>query len=1250
MLTGHSKKINKTNIEDILSLTPTQEGMLFHYLSHKDKGYYFQQLSLQLSGTICVQSLRKAWNYVIESNEMLRTVYRWEKLEHPVQIILKSLDVPIQEHDFSAYSAEEGHKLAQEAREKDRQTELDIEVQPLRISISWLKENSCEIVITWHHILYDGWSNGILVKEFLNAYQAFYAGGEPQSVRKTRFKEFIKWQKTQDKLMQKRFWEDSLQGLEGITALPYDNENKSESSVVHSIISTFTDLETQAIFEFVKANEITLASLLFSVWGILLQKYNHMNDVLFGTTVSGRVPQLEGMEEMVGLFINTIPLRVTSQHDELAIHLIKNVDEALKEREDYENTSLVDIRNYSGIQGNGNMFSSIVVLENYPLDSRIQNNSLLRIDSYSMYETTNYDLTLGIKTFDDLELDLAYDSSRFSGAAVERMANHFKEIAMQTIHKPEIKVSDIEIVTLEEKNRILFEFNRPVQESIDREAVVQQVFEMQAEQTPNRIAVTYEGKGYTYKEINEKANLLARALRQHGIKPDCPAALIIERSAAFFIAMLGVLKAGGTYIPIDHEYARGRIAHILNDSAAGLLITQRGLANDLGFAGTVIYIDDESLYTGDRTNLDIINEPHNMAYIIYTSGSTGNPKGVMVEHRNLLAYVSAFQSEFFLTPDDVILQQASCSFDHFVEEAYPALLHGGSIVIVKKLDVMDIDKLMKLVDEYGISMITCQPLLLNELNKRVGIPKVHTFLSGGDVLKPEHISNLITRAKVYNTYGPTEATVCATYYRCSFEDVRSMPIGSPILNYRVYILNAEHKLMPVGITGEICIAGDGVARGYLNQLELTKEKFVQDPFQSGGRMYKSGDVGKWLSDGSIQFMGRNDEQIKIRGFRIEPGEIEHHLLLHEAVDEAIVMPVDDANGVKCLAAYVKPKYEVKARELKDYLAQSVPHYMIPTYFYKIDRIPWTANDKLDKKALGGCVDALDFGAEDEEAASETEEKIRSTWKEILKREKIGLHDHFFDIGGNSILLMHMHAKLEKEYAWGTNIVDLFSHSTIAKLAQWIENKQQTWDESNFVSYQKLPLDYFGNHMQASGSGVIQLHLHHKLLESIRQIAIESNVQLFDVLLSMYAYLFTEVSENKAATLQCLKENGEEAVPLSIDLTALKNFQELFGAVSSKRKHPENNRPYPIHYKDSLNLKKGNNSILPLVCKDIELSIDARFLEIFDIVLCMEENSQDNELLLTCKFNDKRINKEKMHTFLAAYIDLLQQLAKSHAFS
>ncbi|EPY11369.1 amino acid adenylation domain-containing protein [Paenibacillus sp. cl6col] len=1246
MLGDNAKKIDKSNVEDIVALSPIQKGLLYHYLKHGELDYYFEHLDLTLTGQLCLSSIRRAWNFVAETNELLRTVFRWENLDHPLQIILKQHTIPVTIHDFSVLTEEEREKLVQNVREQERNVRLNLEVEPIRVTVCKLTNNTSEMIVRWHHILFDGWSNAIILKELLDAYNSYYLGNHPKQTNKTKYKEFIKWHQRQNRSKQETFWSNFLCHFEESSSLPYDWSGEP-SGVVDRFISELSLSDTSLAVEFARQQQLTISSLLYSVWALMLIKYNSQCDIVFGTTVSGRVPSIEAIEEMVGLFINTVPLRIKSDFGMQAHDFIRYVDETLRIREEFEQTPLVEIEKYCNHEGIAPLFNSIVVIENYPVDSKLRQAGFLNIESYQMYETTNYPLTLGINLKEKLELEFIYDTSLFTREFVERMYGHFQNILLQVINKPEIRLSEIEIVTATEKNQILYAFNKDLHLP-DNGEVVHQAFEKQADRTPDATAIIYKGIKYSYREINEKANALARMLRQKGVHEESFVPILMERSQTLIISMLGVLKAGGSYIPIDSEYTSDRISRILADCEANILVTKQKFMKDMHFSGHTVFVEDD-FGEADATNPSNLNCSSHLVYMIYTSGSTGIPKGVMIEHRNLLAYVRAFQQEFSLSTEDVILQQASCSFDVFVEEVYPALLNGGTVLIADKEDILDLKKLENLLHTHQVSIVSCSPLLLNELNRRANFVFIHTFISGGDVLKPNYISNLIGHSKVYNTYGPTETTVCATYYRCNRTDDNSIPIGGPVLGYNVYILNQENQILPIGIPGEICIAGAGVGRGYRNNPNLSAEKFISDPFNSRLRMYRTGDFGKWLPDGSIHFMGRKDEQVKIRGFRIELGEIAHHLSSYESIEDAVVLIVNDHTGNKSISAYLKSKVQLTVSEIKDYLAGKLPYYMIPSHFYKIDAVPLTSNAKIDKSALIKCGRSLHAGEESSDTPDEIESLIRRVWVDILQLENVGLHDHFFDIGGNSILLMQLHAKLEKEYSWGVSIPDLFIYSTISKLAKYVATKKQELSEEVFLNYEKLPSNFFQHNTNANGEGTIKFYLKNQRFKTLKQVATVNNIELLDVLLSMYVFLFSQINKQKTVTLQFTRANGY-AVPLLIDLSQFQEFPRLFQYISEKRNDDFYNQTYHLDQAYTIRRNKGFDEILPLVSIGDELAINSKLLEIFDLVLILEEHYEDEQFLFVCKFNNRRLGTQQISSLINGYLDVVGQLADNHVFS
>lgn len=1256
-----NQKLDRNQIEEMMALTPTQAGMLYHYVAEEKPAAYMQQLILELAGQVDMQQMAAAWQHVANMNEMLRTVYRWDKLDHPVQIVLKQKELPVEQRDLAAYSLEEQAEQITSLRKQHQREGLDIAVNPVRIVVCRLSDHAACMLISWHHLVFDGWSNGILLQEWLSAYAFFYAGEQPVLRVKTPFKTYLRWQQSQDQAPLESYWRRYLLDCEPSPVFPYeaDAELVESSGSTADIAKERQDAPgfevklkldgaiAEEIASFTRSQEITPAALYYAAWGLLLHHYTQSDDVVFGTTVSGRPAVVAGIEEMVGMFIATIPLRLQTVGLTSADDCLRSIHRALKERDGMEYAPLVDISRYAGRAGEA-LFDTIVVLENYPLDMRMQHEGPLRIRSYEMEEATHYALTLGIHLSEGVELVFAYDRERLTEQAVRRIAGHYQHLLLQLVREPHKGLHELELITEEEKMGLL----HPDHEATSSSSfgLVQVQFEKQAQLTPDRCAIRTSNSQSTYAELNARANQLARVLREAGVKPDQPVALLLPRSVDWFAAMLGVLKAGGAYIPIDDEYPEERIRHILQDSRAEVLMTVKE-AQPIAFDGKVLRVDDDTMLAGISTeDLEPVNKPEDLAYVIYTSGSTGKPKGVMVEHRQLLAYVDAFQAQFQLTSADVVLQQASCSFDHFVEEAYPALLQGAGVMIAERMEVLELDRLQEMIEQYGVTIVTCQPLLLNELNKRSGLEQVRLFISGGDMLKKSHISQLLQRSHVYNSYGPTEATVCASYHCCSEEDPSRVPIGRPIRHYRIYVLDAHNRLMPIGAPGEICIAGAGVARGYYGNDTLTEASFVPDPFHPAERMYRTGDRGKWLSDGRLVFLGRNDDQVKVRGYRVEPGEIEHALAAHPEVEQAVVVPIHDASGEAALAAYVKPANSQANANLRGFLAERLPSYMIPARLYRVEQIPMTAHAKVDKRTLQ-TMQAEPWGEAMVEgrSASETEEQIRAVWQEVLGAAQVGLNERFFDAGGNSLLLMQLHAKLEKAYAWNVRMADLFTYGTIAEFAQFIDSRKRSFTGSQLRGSLRLPIEFFIHEPWASGEGSLRDTLPAERVHGLRQFAEEHEVDMARVLLGAFAYVLSEVSEEETIVLQSMSEDGESVIPLVLDLSRLSSLRELFAIVTAQYEH---GAAASYRFRDACSsaelMTKPEGELQGLVYPAAAMKMKAKDLQVYEFALGYEEEAQ--QLSISCKFNNRRLNQEKIHALFAVYVDVLHQFSEIRVYS
>ena len=1035
---GNLIKLDKENMEDILNLTLMQQGLLFHNIKNDDNNLYFEQLSLGISQGLDLSIFKEAWNLVVEANEMLRTVFRWESVDKPIQIVLRNHKPDIRYIDYSNKDRNVALSLVEDLKIKDREEKFDLVNVPFRITLCKVEEQKYEMIISNHHIIYDGWSNGVVIKEFLNNYNTLIEGKVCEKLKKNKIKNFIKWTQKQDGIKCEEYWRKYLKSFSEKTEINIKKKKKNEVQFCEDYIFR---IKKDIVDNFTRQNKITLAALIYTAWGILLQKYNDNEDVVFGTTVSGRTAKIDDIENMVGLFINTIPLRVKAKGNDKIINLLYKVKRELELREEYELTPLVNIKKYSEIDNKDELFDSIVVIENYPLDNIVmKKEGKLSFDSYSMSEINSFDLTLGVTLFEDIEICFTYNKDVFTDEDIKILARHLNCIMMDIIDNPNNDIQDIDILSKLEKEKILYEFN-DLEVEYEKDKTISCLFEEQVERTPNNIALICGDKQLTYKELNERANQLATLLIKVGIKIEDVVAIMADRSIEMIVSIIATLKAGGAYLPIDPKYPDARKKYLLENGNVEILLTQKHLFDEGTYGEedypvkNIIFPDDENNFTKECENFHVGIKPENLAYVIYTSGTTGKPKGVMVEHKNLVAYMQSYFKIYNINSNDATIQLVPFSFDLFGEELFLALLKGGKFVIPKEDEFNDINNLYELIVKNNITIISCSPLLLNEFNNLPPIKSVRTFINGGDVLKQEYIGNLLSYARVFNGYGPAEATIGASHFQViPGSDEKSISIGKPMKNYKIYILDKNKRLLPIGVPGEMYIGGEGVARGYLNNKELTNDKFMEDPFFSGGKMYKTGDLVKWRSDGNIEFIGRVDEQVKIRGFRIELGEIENHLQNHKDVKEAVVIAKETKQGNKYLCGYIISDREVDKNELKEFLAKELPDYMIPSYFIRLSKIPTTDNGKIDKRALP----EPEIIAESKYAppTNEIENTMVQVWSEVLKIDKnsIGIDDNFFELGGDSILSMQVVSKAMRK---GIKITvnQMFQYQTISQLAK-----------------------------------------------------------------------------------------------------------------------------------------------------------------------------------------------------------------------
>ncbi|KAF0818519.1 Polyketide synthase module protein [Bacillus sp. ZZV12-4809] len=1036
-------KLDKQNVEDIVSLTPIQKGILFHYLKEPQSDEYFEQISLRIEGSIDVEMFKKAWNIVVQTNEQLRTVFRWDKVKEPIQVVLKKHEPKISYYDFRKTEPLNNRSNVQAVKKEDMKKKFDLRYVPFRITLCKLEEDVYELIISNHHILYDGWSNGIILKEFLQAYESLANLTEINIPNKKKYKDFVKFITSQDKNEQKVFWEEYLNGFDSPSML---EQKRARTDVNRSDRHISINLSKKKLDEFSKTNQVTLASLIYTIWGLVLQKNNRTNDVVFGTTLSGRAGTFSGIENMVGLFINTLPLRVTKKSGDTSADLVKSVNKTILDWERYGHTPLPDIKRYSQINDSTELFDSIVVFENYPLDQKVLNKeSAISFHSYSAFEMTNYELTISVISLEDIEVTFSYNEQLFKDDFIENLSNSFKIITDQILqNKP---LDEIETVSKEEKNVILKNFNN-TSKPANLALTVTEMFKQQVNRTPDQAAVVYKDQSLTYSELDHLTNKLSHTLLSNGVSKGDIIGIMTNPSINMIAGILAIIKSGAAYMPIDPQNPEDRTKHMLLDTNCRFLLTDTDSVkgNDYifeDFHNTLLCLDDENNYSSYSESPTIDLTGSDLFTVFYTSGTTGKPKGVLIEHKNVINVVEWFGNTYEMGKGKNLLQLTNYVFDPSVEDFFGTLLFGSTLHIAEGDLIQNTDSFCEYVNKHQIHIINFIPTVLKGLlcHDRK-LPSLKTVISGGEALEESLKDELIQRGyDLYNNYGPTETTVDALSKKCTPGKVT---LGKPVSNVRCYVMDQDRNLNPIGVSGELYIAGSGVARGYLNLEKTTEESFYTDPFYPNERMYKTGDIARWLPEGEIEFLGRADQQVKIRGYRIELGEITHSLLIQKNIIDATVIDWENQYGNKVLCAYVVSDQEVNVQEIKEQLKEKLPEYMVPHYFIQIDKIPLTSIGKIDRKNLPEP--AMDINKVFTPPITNIEKELVEIWSSVLgiDQKEISTSDNFFELGGDSILSIQIAGRcIQKGIEMSVN--KMFQYPTISELANavnWVGKEEK----------------------------------------------------------------------------------------------------------------------------------------------------------------------------------------------------------------
>ena len=1036
-------------IEDVYTLSPLQQGMLFHSLYSQDSGDYVVQFAVTFQN-LDVSVLEKAWQNVLDRHSILRTHFVWEGLSEPHQVVRKDVKVTLTKEDWRHLQADVQDEMLAAFLEEDRRRSFDIAQAPLsRWVVFQTKDEEYRFVWSFHHVLLDGWSVPIVLNELLAHYAAISEGREGKLVPSQPFSQYIAWLKRQDREKAKPFWTDQLKGFHEPTSLGMGKNVAASQQKQYKEQSVLLSEEaTEHLQSFTREHQLTLNTLVQGAWGWILGSYSGEEEVLFGATGSGRPADLPGVETMVGSFINTLPVRVPLQTDATLLAWLKDLQRRQLEIREYEYTPLFDIQGWSELPRGSSLFESILVFENYPTvqaakkgEDEAASGVSLEIHDVAAVEQTNYPLTLVAAPGKQVAFKLKYDQDRFDDAMIERVLNQMTRLMVYMSKSPELRLNDVALMDEDERKQVLIDWNRTEKE-YPRELCLHHAFEQQAAKTPENIALEYKEQGLSYAGLNERANQLAHLLLAQGVKPDTTVAICVERSMEMIIGILGVLKAGAAYVPIDPAHPEERIAYMLDDSQAVVVLTQAGLADKFTQAAAPVICLGEKLFA-DRAHVDVDNiqtdvASTNLAYVIYTSGTTGLPKGVAVEHRSAMNMVQAYIAYFGLDESSRVLQFTSFSFDVSVSEIWQALLSGGTLVIEDRESLLPGPDLVRTLRERRISKVSMASSLLASLPV-AEYPDLAVLEVGGDACSRELVARYATGRKFFNCYGPTEATVGTVIKQLTLDD-DTPTIGRPFPNTKLYVLDQNRKPVPVGVPGELYIGGECLARGYWNRPELTAERFVANPFgQPGERLYRTGDLVRYLPDGNVDYLGRFDDQVKIRGYRIELGEIAEALRQHAAIREAVVLAREVRPGDKRLAAYLTSaaEQELSVDEIKQWLKEKLPDYMVPASYTWLPAIPLNVNGKVDRKALP----APDWGqitAAYVAPRNPLEEMIANVFAEVLAVEKVGIDDNFFELGGHSLLATQTVSRLREIVGVELQLRTLFEHPTVAGLGEQLE--------------------------------------------------------------------------------------------------------------------------------------------------------------------------------------------------------------------
>lgn len=1141
-LAAYAQSVKKRKYEPI----PIMKGQMYYPVSAAQNRLLSiskldESINYNISGAFLIEGplekmrFEQAIHSLVQRHETFRTNFQYIDFEAK-QIIHENVEFQVD------YMKTREDKLQAVFSEFIRTFDLE-NGSLFRVMLAEINENKHMLFIDIHHIISDGHSIDLMVKEFVQLYE-----GKELPALSIQYKDYAAWQnrflQSEQIKKQEAYWLNQFSNDIPVLQLPTDFTRPSVKGSKGSVVPFKIGSKlTRELHQMTEEKRITPFMLLLTAYNVFLSKYSDQEDIIIGIPVSGRNHPDVG--DMIGMFVNTVALRNLPKKEKTFLALLDEVKRTTLDafdNQDYPFELLVNKLNVQRDTSRNPLFDTMFIFQE-PGFSQVDIEEL-QISPVDMEtNTSKFDLSLTITQVEGgLEGHIEYSTELFRKSSIERLIQHFLAILETVVTSPEDKLADIQMINEGEKKLILSGFNQ-TENKFDHDLLIHELFERKAEQTPDKIALQFAGQTVTYQELNEQSNQLAHKLREYGVKEEVLISVVMERSFEMVKSILAILKAGGAYVPIDPHYPDQRIENILNDSQPTFVLTQARFEDKLlAFHRDIIVVDNKKNDQDATTNLNRVNHLENLAYVIYTSGTTGKPKGVMIEHRQVLNTLFGLQRRFPMTEEDAFLLKAPFVFDASVVELFGWMIAGARLVILEPEMEKDPIEIYRSVKKQKVTHINFVPSMLqvfvdmNTVNELQRLTELKYIFIGGEALTPKlakTAKRLMPSTSLWNLYGPTEACIYTTGYSLENNlNTATLPIGRPLDNVEVFVLNSEGKLQPIGIPGELCIAGKGVARGYLNDEVRTKEKFIPHPYREGAVIYKSGDLVRWLPDGNIEYLGRKDYQIKIRGNRIEIGEIEYCLLQLEGVREAVVIDREDSFGNKYLCAYIVGDMKWSSKECYLYMVEKLPDYMIPRQFVHLDEMPLSPNGKLDRKALPQEEAASLVQEEYIAPRNEVEKQLVQLWSEVLGIEAslIGVTNNFFELGGHSLNAITLLTKMNKQFNKDISLRDIFRLSTIESLAVHVEASEEK-------QYEPIPKAPIQEHYPLS---YVQKRLF--IIEQMKTMGTSYNMP---ILLQIEGKLDTQLLENSLGEL--LKRH--EAFRTSFHFIDGKFVQKIRSSVS-----------------------------------------------------------------------------------------------------